>query len=1305
VTSIALTSLKKVNQASIQRAGPRYTPTIDPNAPNLEIKPLVNAVEALALSSAYKKQLDDLEKELRGAWKAAPAEIRSLFDKKTGASELCSVFIEQLRQERPGSSMVTLRRVRVTLERVEAQIRPYEQELYNQRIERKPTTEARNKAASRLHALQEFEKPIRKLREFVDSADFALVQNNRLFLKGGWGSGKTHLLCDIAKARTGRSLPTLLLLAQTFARGTDPLVAACQVSGLARTPHELLSALDQLGKKSSSRALLIIDGVNEGDRLAWHRHMTSIVSRIRQFRNVALILSCRTPFDTQILTARTRGTFVEAVHTGFMDIEFDAQREFFRYYKIPAPHIPLLAPEFSRPLFLKILCESIASLSKGVKRKRINDFATGHKGMTKLLEDFVVHVGQKVEADFRLPDKTCWRILKGEGDGASCIGISIRMAELGRDFVLRTESVDIIKKIAGFPTVAAAEALLSRLINDGLLAEDGIYENRGWTEVIRLPYQRFSDHLISRHLLGRYLNTDSETAIRRSFYVNRPLGKIFKVDRWRQNYEMPGLASAVMLEFPERVKRRLSDDKRELVFYLPQRSRAEGVVDAFVEGLLWRSTDSFCAETNRVVSHLLDSGHRHTEEKILEALVCLASRTRHPYDAEYLYDYLSRKSLIDRDTFWSEFLRSCTAPSAAYRVLDWIISSEQEAISDATAGNLIRLCAVLLTTTVRQLRDRATKCLVLLGERHPQLLLEATTRSFKFNDPYVPERMLAASYGVLMRKWAFATPGLAASAVALATELRLRLKGSKNVAPIEHILMRDYAEGIIALATKLAPEAKSRLSLDRLRVSTKSLIPSGYRISEDAVKAADIAIYMDFNNYTTGRLVENRANYDDGHKEYRRVRRQIRWRILNLGYDPERFKLIDQNIASSNFHLDRSDGGTKIDRYGKKYSWIAFFEVAGRRRLAGTLPDRHNVRISDCDIDPSFPDHALDWRPPTRSLFGAPYRSAAGWMGKGPSPDYSQLLMPDEVDGVAGPWVLLEGYINERAPQDHREVFTFLRGLMITPNDVPRLQAALRATEYPGNSTIPGPGEEHYLFAGEIGWSRKYGTWQRRKNGSARPQLGEAFWRTEQRVTEKPYGKLTPSEKAAFAFSTISFSAGEGLFNLNHLPPTKKIAASQIVEVPSWVHVDGVSVELPSCRFSWESYHSEENKGGHPDYAAPSLVDYLGLRKTGATVDLVEESGRLATVYREARHADGFRADLLYLRSDLLKKYLARTGRSLAWINWGERTLHYTALEQLGDNPAMRAIWNSHCHIHRQFAVYQDGNMTDRAAPAGSVAA
>ena len=44
MSTVTLAALKGVNETSIQRAGARYTPSIDSNAPNLELRPLVNAV-------------------------------------------------------------------------------------------------------------------------------------------------------------------------------------------------------------------------------------------------------------------------------------------------------------------------------------------------------------------------------------------------------------------------------------------------------------------------------------------------------------------------------------------------------------------------------------------------------------------------------------------------------------------------------------------------------------------------------------------------------------------------------------------------------------------------------------------------------------------------------------------------------------------------------------------------------------------------------------------------------------------------------------------------------------------------------------------------------------------------------------------------------------------------------------------------------------------------------------------------------------------------------------------------------------
>lgn len=387
--------------------------------------------------------------------------------------------------------------------------------------------------------------------------------------------------------------------------------------------------------------------------------------------------------------------------------------------------------------------------------------------------------------------------------------------------------------------------------------------------------------------------------------------------------------------------------------------------------------------------------------------------------------------------------------------------------------------------------------------------------------------------------------------------------------------------------------------------------------------------------------------------------------------------------------MGRSDDGKKTDRYGKKYSWIAYYEVAGRRHLNATLPDRDNIRISDADIDPSFPDRILEGSLRACPLFNTPYRSPASWLRKGPRPDYRHILSCDEVDAIGGPWVLLQGFITERAPSDPREVFTFLRGLIIAPNDLSRLNAILHDTEYPGNHAISDPSTDYYLFAGEIGWSIKFGSRLRDRSGRAKPQWAETFGRYEQRVIEKRYAELSRREKRLLASPIFRIVFGDESITIGGEEPK---SPTEVVKLRQSIRIPGVRVELPSWGFCWESYHSEENQGANAEYPAPSLVDYLHLRKAGSAIDLVDEVGRAGMAYRKFGDCpDGLRGHLLYLRADLLKKYLARSGKILVWINWGERSVHHTVSEQVRLMPAVQQVWAGHHHIHKELLVYEDG--------------
>ncbi|MAY65595.1 MAG: hypothetical protein CMM77_00545, partial [Rhodospirillaceae bacterium] len=656
-----------------------------------------------------------------------------------------------------------------------------------------------------------------QITAFCGSPSFGLIEQNRMFIRGEWGTGKTHFLCDVTRRREQAGLPTLFLLAHRL-DGTDPLNAVCRAIKRDLSGSDLLSCLDELGKKCGGRSLIIIDGINEADREMWRHGLAKVARQVRRYPNVGLVVSCRSPFDQLLLDDASRKLFVETIHMGFDEIEFDAQREFFRYYDIPNPHVPLLVPEFSRPLFLKMLCHSFSGKTASAKSRDINAIASGQKGMTKIFEDFVVGIGRGIEQDYNLAHKTCWRLLKGDriGQRAGKIGLAVTMADGLRDYVTRVECRSVLGDWTGWTDQEKIEELLRRLVTDGLLADDLRWEDGKQTEIVRFPYQRFSDHLICRHLLETHLNCDSEQQIRRAFYKNRPLGKIFEVDRWGRTYRLPGLASAIMLEFPERVKRVLPEGEQELVFYLPKKRRLlMPLMETFLEGVLWRPQDSFSRQTEHIMLTLLRRGPRYTQEQTLEALVGLGSRFGHPFAADWLVKYLRSFSLPERDLHWSDYLRTAEESSVVHRLLDWIERTDGRRMSAPVALNVTRLCAMFLTTTRRPLRDRATKSLVAIGERSPGSLFKTTIEMLAFDDPYVGERMLAAAYGVAMRCWASASNAFVKQLEEFTRNLYDAMFAPRARHATTHILARDYAVGVIQLARKLNPQCLGRRKVDR----------------------------------------------------------------------------------------------------------------------------------------------------------------------------------------------------------------------------------------------------------------------------------------------------------------------------------------------------------------------------------------------------------------------------------------------------------------------------------------------------------
>lgn len=1280
-----LARLVRLCKDQISQAGQRYTPGIDSSAPNLRIATLSAAIDNVACGDAAERRLQSVLDEFAEAWKSAKhhsqssAEIERHFDATLAALPM---IMERFRSRDVTAGDEWIGR----LSAIEASLMLDVSHWRAEEAKQSARDDASDSSAhytvrANLDAAGNCLRVVRDELEYALSPSFKLLYDPFLLIGGEWGTGKTHLLCDVTSERIGREAPTVLVLAKNFEGNV--LKEICALLGDSKSLEHKFSELDSLGLGILERTVFIVDGVNEGRRREWRQAISLLISLIAEHPNIGLVVTCRTPFEALAIEKSDLEKFHRLQHYGFDDQEFDAQAAFFHFYQLPLPEVPLLDREFSRPLTLKLICQSLQSLSSKKKSKGFTGIASGQRGMTFVLESFVNRVGKPIEQEFGLQDKGCWILLKGDDQFTDqrIAGFAPCMSAKLRGYVLPSEADRIIA--ASMPSLRPAKRrlLLEAMRTNGLIEEDVIWysTNSGKHKsrvVFRMPYQRFSDHLIARHLLKAHLDSSSPEAIKKSFASISPLAKVFQLsDRKFGHYAEPGWAQALITEFPERVGKMVHDSRCELFFSLPQEAQnLNAYFEPFIDGLFWRSPSSFTEGTQNLINKYL-GGNANVWERVVDALAAVATKPNHPYHAMRLYTFLSRYRMADRDLCWSEYLRRRYTSPTIHRLLTWAEKLETVNITRAAAVELVVLFSLILTTVVRRDRDLATKALVLIGEQHPDVLFSHSLTSLSFNDPYLPERMLAAAYGT--------TLSLVDSKDAASFRLILSVQAQKLYLLMfspraryatHHTLMRDYALGIIEVAQRagcINLPKRSVSYLSRPFINTQSQFTSAGASEEEVKDAIGNAIRMDFGNYTIGRLIPNRANYDDTNPDYVQVRAKIERRMFDLGYRKERFALVESEISrnSWNAHI-----GYKVDRYGKKYSWIAYFEMWGERDANCKLPDwRQGNRTSDCGVDPTFPKVPPNWMPPLPDLFGPSAATTEDWVAGGFTPNWNSLLVVPEINGHRGKWVLVEGFVQGVDNSHDREMFTFLRGVFVAKKNIDKLRSKFLAIDYPGNQTIPEGAEEHYLFAGEPSHRYNFARHLLQCNGNYRRQIVEAFDEYE--------CDYSAADKRSFTVKTTS--------TLDALTVGKSTANIDL-NVPVVHRIPGVRLELPSIQYSWESYHSAQNTFSGFHILAPSLIQRLGLSCRNREIDFFDANGHPATLYRQAGEGYfGDRYKMFYVRADLLRRYLAETRQVLVWCNWGERDwLKKLDGYDLLPNEGRERVFQNHSHIHRTFSQW-----------------
>jgi hypothetical protein len=623
-----------------------------------------------------------------------------------------------------------------------------------------------------------------------------------LLLMGDAGSGKTHLLCDVVERRIEKGWPTLLLLGRDLEAG-DPWFQITQRLGLNLTKDEFLQALDAVSQATRSRAVIFVDALNESeDRTVWKNRLAGILTTLSRYPRVGFAASVRTSYERAVVPdGLAPDRLVRETHYGFADHEFQATRTFFDHYGLEQPSVPLLVPEFQNPLFLKLFCE-------GLSNRGLTRVPPGVRGITAVFDFFIESVNEKLS----VPDALDF------DESSRPVQLAVRQLSklmAGRDstWLPREEARNAVNDI--LPREGHEQSLFRHLISEGILAENQFPGEDGeWRDGIHFSYERFSDHLITAYLVEEHLDRSEPS---RSFSGDQPLGGLVE-DEWAC-WRNRGLIEALSVQIPENVG-------KEFIEVVPGAVEYRPVCEAFIESLLWRDPDSI---TENTLDHVNECLERHDIlEQLIDVLLTLTTSPDHPYNADFLHDRLMRDSLPERDSWWSVFLHyQHGSQGAVDRLVDWAWSHEdKEHIEDEA----MRLCSIaltwFLTSSNRFLRDKATKALVNLLDERLHVLRDLIPTFLQVNDPYVLERLFCVAYGCAMRSGDGAAVGELAQDV-------YRWVFEKGDAP-PHILLRDYATGVIELALKRGVELD--LKVDKVRPPYGSEWPTTIPTEEELEK-------------------------------------------------------------------------------------------------------------------------------------------------------------------------------------------------------------------------------------------------------------------------------------------------------------------------------------------------------------------------------------------------------------------------------------------------------------------------------------
>lgn len=1067
---------------------------------------------------------------------------------------------------------------------------------------------------------------------------------------GDPGQGKTHLACWLCDERIGKGIPAIFLPGKNFV-GEGSLET--QLRELLDLPPsygwgDFVGALEAAAEAHRTRIPIVIDGLNEAIKngrfsTVWERHLPGLVEEISRTPDVALITTSRSSYG-EAIWPNERGVPENAIFVdgfGFDEVDQAIDR-YFAAYKIRADLTATPLEQFAHPIYLKLFCEA-----KNPERREWVDVQVGEETLFDIFDQYLR----------RCDSEAARRV--GVRRGTPVVSRSLKI--LAAHLWLHGGRAVPVREAARLVDGEDLESLNWNSSHTNAMESEGLMVCRDWLgegEAYLITYDLMAGYLIARHIIEQ--NDDLQGFLDSDRTVELLFGSDFG-ERHPLHEDIRRSLAALAPGLTGRHLHELTDH--------------EVAVSDAVRALFEISAKHVEESSVRLVTERFGEAARRRE--LLDLSYPIVVRPGHPLNADFWHKRLKELPLPERDLSWSEHLRATQGLAAQLvRLLEERCSNTAGA--PAELADRLRLIAEhamwTLTSTVRDIRDRATRALYWYGRRFPEDFFALVEGAFEIDDPCVSERMLAACYGVAMaRRYDPADREFVEGTLPRwAEKLYAAMFAVGAPHATSHILARNYARRTIEIAALHHPNVLTEGQLSRTRPPYEDGGIREWGQSEDRNEGGYHDGGSPFNpleDDPMGQLGRGISKYHSGASEYRKAKANLWWRVYDLGYSFDAFGPVDARInkeASYARHYD--DGRGWAEGYGRKYVRVATRELAGHRDDLGLLREEGDweVNPSHVDLDPSFPKRPPELLIVPGDLLGDRREPLGEWISRGPDLTFEDVLEVETLRGERGPWVLLWGDVAQYDEQNRRHMFCFMQGLLLEAVDAEEiLDAVGRAEENRLDATdIP---EIHYAYAGEIPWCETYPPTEPSEITLILGETTVATKKTEldfvrggESVSDTKFSQMMSEYLGDEndASGTQDEEAAVELFGRALQEQHIELVEREVTVDERRLDMESRRMTMPVNRHSFSGSRSDVTPDFSAYVPARQIADELGLTNRPQTYDLFDPDGRRASL--SFRYGEGLlnMQEFTFIRKDLLDRYLKQSGQRLAWAIYGERAFY-----------------------------------------------